>query len=291
MNILVTGANGQLGTSLRTATQGSADNYIFTDIEELDITSREAVAQYVASHHIDVIVNCAAYTNVDAAESNPTDADAINHLAVENLALVARDAHATLLHISTDYLFGGDIHNTPYTEDDPVHPTGVYGVTKLAGEEAIVASGCNHIIIRTAWLYSPYGKNFLKTMLTLTAERQQLNVVFDQIGTPTYALHLAQVICHIIHTRQHTKQGIYHYTNQGVCSWYDFAHAIATLAGHTQCNILPCHSYEYPSPVKRPAYSVLDKTKITHTFGIDIPHWYSALCECVKTMNINPQQM
>lgn len=285
MNILVTGANGQLGTSLRNAVADSSDNYIFTDIEQLDITSQCDIEQVVATHNIDVIVNCAAYTRVDDAEKDAYAADVVNHLAVKSLATVARDAQVTLIHISTDYVFGGNLHNTPCTEEEPVNPTGVYGTTKLAGEKAIIESGCAYIIIRTSWLYSPYGKNFLNTMLHLTATRPQVSVVCDQIGTPTYAAHLAATIRHIIDTRSTALQGIYHYSNQGACSWYDFAHAIAHLAGHTQCRVLPCHSDEYPSAVVRPPYSVLDKTKIIQTFAIDIPHWYDALKECMAAMN------
>lgn len=285
MNILVTGANGQLGTSIRNAAQQTLDNYIFTDVDELDITGREAICNMVKKLKVDVIVNCAAYTNVDAAEENTDAANLLNNVAVENLATVASEVGATLIHISTDYVFGGDTHNTPYNEEHPTHPTGVYGRTKLAGEQAVLRSRCNHIIIRTAWLYSPYGKNFFKTMLSLTATRPQVNVVCDQVGTPTYAAHLAGAIVHIITSRQLHKQGTYHYSNQGVCSWYDFAHAIASLAHHTQCTVQPCSSSQYPSRVVRPPYSVLDKTHIISTFGINIPHWYDALCECFHAHN------
>ena len=281
MNLLITGANGQLGTSIRDiATE--AHNYIFTDIDTLDITQYQAIAHLVEQNSIDIIINCAAYTNVDRAEQEPDVAHLINATAVENLARLARQYDITLIHISTDYVFGVNNANIPYTELQPTAPLGVYGKTKLAGEQAIIDSQCRHIILRTAWLYSPYGRNFLRTMLTLTAERDNINVVFDQVGTPTYAAHLAQAIMHIIDTCQYNKQGIYHYTNQGLCSWYDFAHAIAHMAGHNHCHIHPCHSCEYPSPVKRPAYSVLDKTHFTTTFGIDIPHWYDALQECMQ---------
>ena len=286
MNILVTGANGQLGTSIRNIA-GDVHNFLFTDVDILDITKYQDLTRFVYLHNIDIIINCAAYTNVDRAEQEPHLAQLINATAVENLAKVARQFDITLIHISTDYVFGGNDANIPYTESQATAPLGVYGSTKLAGEQAIIASGCRYIIIRTAWLYSPYGHNFLHTMLTLTAERDTLNVVFDQVGTPTFAIHLAQVIMHIIDTGQYNKQGIYHYSNQGACSWYDFAHAIAHLAGNTHCKIYPCHSCEFPSTVKRPAYSVLDKTLITKTFGIDIPHWYDALQECMCQMNIN----
>ncbi|MBQ2978856.1 MAG: dTDP-4-dehydrorhamnose reductase [Bacteroidaceae bacterium] len=285
MNILVTGANGQLGNSLRDVIQHSSHNYIFTDVAELDITDSMAVMLFTQAHHIDVIVNCAAYTNVDAAEDNHDLADSINNRAVENLAIAALKVDATLIHISTDYVFGGNLYNTPCTESMATNPTGIYGSTKLAGEEAILRSGCKHIIIRTAWLYSPYGRNFVKTMFQLTATRPSVNVVFDQVGTPTYAAHLAQAICHIIDTEQLHKQGIYHFSNQGVCSWYDLAHAVAALAAHTHCQVLPCHSREFPSKVVRPSFSVLDKTKITTTFNISIPHWYDALCECMEIIN------
>lgn len=281
MNILITGANGQLGTSLQQIPAPEGDKYIYTDVEQLDITCRDKVFDCVIGNNIDVIINCAAYTNVDRAEDEPQLANLINNIAVENLALASAKASATLIHISTDYVFGGNTHNTPCNELVDVHPTSVYGATKLAGEQAILRSGCQHIIIRTAWLYSPYGKNFLKTMLNLTAEREQVSVVFDQVGTPTYAAHLAAAIRHIVDTRQLHNTGLYHYSNQGVCSWYDFAHAIASLAGHTQCKVNPCYSSQFPSKVIRPAYSVLDKTKITNTFGIDIPHWFDALKECM----------
>lgn len=286
MNILVTGANGQLGTSIRNIA-GDVHNFLFTDVDTLDITNYQDLTRFVDLHNIDIIINCAAYTNVDRAEQEPHLAQLINATAVENLAKVARQFDITLIHISTDYVFGGNDANIPYTESQATAPLCVYGSTKLAGEQAIIASGCRYIIIRTAWLYSPYGHNFLRTMLTLTAERDTLNVVFDQVGTPTFAIHLAQVIMHIIDTGQYNKYGIYHYSNQGACSWYDFAHAIAHLAGNTHCKIYPCHSCEFPSTVKRPAYSVLDKTLITKTFGIDIPHWYDALQECMCQMNIN----
>lgn len=281
MNILITGANGQLGTSLQQISAPEGDKYIYTDVEQLDITCRDKVFDCVIGNNIDVIINCAAYTNVDRAEDEPQLANLINNIAVENLALASAKASATLIHISTDYVFGGNTHNTPCNELVDVHPTSVYGATKLAGEQAILRSGCQHIIIRTAWLYSPYGKNFLKTMLNLTAEREQVSVVFDQVGTPTYAAHLAAAIRYIVDTRQLHNTGLYHYSNQGVCSWYDFAHAIASLTGHTQCKVNPCYSSQFPSKVVRPAYSVLDKTKITNTFGIDIPHWFDALKECM----------
>ena len=288
MNILVTGANGQLGNEMRIVVKGSADRYIFTDVnqveggdtEYLDITDLEAVRRFVADNNVEVIVNCAAYTNVDAAETNLALAEKLNAEAPENLAKAMKEADGLLVHISTDYVFGGDPYNTPCREDQKGTPTGVYGLTKLHGEEVIKKTDCNYIIIRTSWLYSEFGKNFCKTMLNLTATKPELKVVFDQVGTPTYALDLAKAIEAIIEdyktnsklkaqcsmlTARYPKTGIYHYSNEGVCSWYDFATMIAEYAGNTDCKISPCHSNEFPSPVKRPAYSILDKTKIKET--------------------------
>ena len=282
MNILVTGANGQLGCEMRRLGAVSPNNYIFTDVAELDITNADAV-MYVAKHYsIDAIVNCAAYTNVDKAESDEATAELINATAVGNLARAMKEVDGTLFHISTDYVFGSE-GNTPRTEDMPLNPLGVYGRTKLHGEQAILESGCKALILRTAWLYSEFGNNFLKTMLRLTAEREQLNVVFDQVGTPTYAGDLALAIFSIIEAGVYEgNEGIYHFSNEGVCSWYDFAVEIAAVAGHTGCRINPCHSSEFPSPVTRPPYSVLDKTKIKNTFDIDIPHWRESMEYCIK---------
>jgi len=286
MNILVTGASGQLGNEMRVVSAASTHRYLFTDIVgdclKLDITDIEAVRTMVKEEHVDVIVNCAAYTNVDKAEDDYATADLLNHKAVEVLATVAKEAAATLIHISTDYVFKGDRCN-PCQEDWPTDPTGVYGVTKLAGEQSILQVGCKYIILRTAWLYSPYGKNFVKTMRTLTATRDSLKVVFDQVGTPTYAGDLAQAIVHIIDTNQLDKQGIYHFSNEGVCSWYDFAQEIKTLSGN-QCDIQPCHSDEFPSKVKRPHFSVLDKTKVKQTFGLTIPYWRDSLVRCIREL-------
>lgn len=282
MNILVTGANGQLGCEMRRLGAVSPNNYIFTDVAELDITNAAAV-MYVAKHYsIDAIVNCAAYTNVDKAESDEATAELINATAVANLAAAMKEVGGTLFHVSTDYVFGSE-GNTPRTEDMPLNPLGVYGRTKLHGEQAILESGCKALIFRTAWLYSEFGNNFLKTMLRLTAEREQLNVVFDQVGTPTYAGDLALAIFSIIEAGVYEgNEGIYHFSNEGVCSWYDFAVEIAAAAGHTSCRINPCHSSEFPSPVTRPPYSVLDKTKIKNTFDIDIPHWRESMEYCIK---------
>ena len=282
--ILVTGANGQLGNAMRLLGATSRNEYRFTDVAELDITDEEAVRRAVCDGRIDVIVNCAAYTNVDRAEEDEAAADRINRLAVGNLARAAAAADATLIHVSTDYVFSGDA-NRPYDETCETHPLGVYGRTKLAGEAEVEHSGCKSLIIRTAWLYSEFGHNFLKTMLRLTAERDRLTVVFDQAGTPTYAGDLAQTIFDIVESGAYAgREGIYHFSNEGVCSWYDFAHAIAAEAGHTQCTIEPCHSSEYPSKVERPAYSVLDKSKIKATFGVRIPHWTESLKVCMKNL-------
>lgn len=282
MNILVTGANGQLGNEMRRLGAVSPNNYIFTDVAELDITNADAV-MYVAKHYsIDAIINCAAYTNVDKAESDEATAELINATAVANLAAAMKEVGGTLFHVSTDYVFGSE-GNTPRTEDMPLNPLGVYGRTKLHGEQAILESGCKALIFRTAWLYSEFGNNFLKTMMRLTAEREQLNVVFDQVGTPTYAGDLALAIFSIIEAGVYEgNEGIYHFSNEGVCSWYDFAVEIAAAAGNANCRINPCHSSEFPSPVTRPPYSVLDKTKIKATFDIDIPHWRESMEYCIK---------
>lgn len=295
MNILVTGANGQLGNEIRIVAKDSCDTYLYTDVVKaegldttlLDITSLEAVRKIVHEHNVECIVNCAAYTNVDKAESDETLCELLNAKAVENLAIAMKEVDGLLVHVSTDYVFGGDPYNTPCKEDQKGTPTGVYGKTKLQGEQNIIASGCHHIIIRTAWLYSEFGKNFVKTMLNLTATKPQLKVVFDQIGTPTYAYDLATAICEIVSERKYEgNDGVYHYSNEGVCSWFDFTKMIAAYAGNLGCNIQPCHSEEFPSPVKRPAYSVLDKTKIKETFGVKVPYWTDSLKVCMDRMNI-----
>ena len=286
MNILVTGGNGQLGMCLRDRAKGS---FVFTDVIDipevetihLDITDLEAIRSLVKSGHIEAVVNCAAYTNVEAAESNQELAELLNAKAVENLAIAMKEVGGLLIHISTDYVFGKEPYNTPCKEDQKGTPTGVYGLTKLHGEEAILRTEVRYVILRTAWLYSEYGKNFVKTMLKLTAEKPMLKVVFDQVGTPTYAGDLADAIITIL---THPKEGIYHYSNEGVCSWFDFAKMIAEMAGRTGCDIQPCHSDEFPSPVKRPAYSVLDKTKIKETFGLSIPYWTDSLRRCLTAL-------
>lgn len=285
MNILVTGANGQLGNEMRIVAKNSADNYIFTDVAELDITNAAAVEKMVKDNDVNVIVNCAAYTNVDKAEDDREFAEILNAKAAENLAVAIKKNDGLLVHVSTDYVFGGTKNNTPCKEDEPANPTGVYGVTKLHGEQAIIASGCHYIIIRTAWLYSEFGKNFLKTMLNLTATKPQLKVVFDQVGSPTYAYDLALAIFDIVENRKYEgNDGIYHFSNEGVCSWFDFTKMIAEYAGNTQCDIQPCHSDEFPSKVVRPSYSVLDKTKIKATFGTVVPYWTDSLKVCMNNL-------
>lgn len=285
MNILVTGANGQLGNEMRIVAAGSKDHYIFTDVAELDITDAAAVERMVRDNDIKAIVNCAAYTNVDRAESDADFAELLNAGAVANLANAIKAVDGVLIHVSTDYVFGGSMGNTPRTEDEPANPTGVYGLTKLHGEQAIAASGAKAIVLRTAWLYSEFGKNFVKTMLSLTATKPELKVVFDQCGTPTYAYDLALAIFDILENRKYAgNEGVYHFSNEGVCSWYDFTKMIAEYAGHSGCDIRPCHSDEFPSPVTRPSYSVLDKTKIKNTFGIRIPYWTESLKVCLKNL-------
>ena len=288
--ILVTGANGQLGSEMRKLGSVSPNEYIFTDVQELDITNNEAVMSFVEQNGVNIIVNCAAYTNVDKAEDDEATAELINATAVKNLAEAAKAVDGTLFHVSTDYVFGAD-GNTPRSEDMPTNPLGVYGRTKLNGEQAIAEVGAKAIIIRTAWLYSEFGNNFLKTMLRLTAEKESLNVVFDQVGTPTYAGDLALVIFSIIEGNLYAgNEGVYHFSNEGVCSWYDFANEIAIAAGNINCNIQPCHSSEFPSKVMRPPYSVLDKTKIKQTFGVDIPHWRDSMLYCLERLGAIKQE-
>lgn len=291
MNILVTGANGQLGNEMRIIAKGSSDNYIFTDINQveglrttnLDITDFEAVRKVVADNNVNAIVNCAAWTNVDGAEEPDKYelVEKLNVTAPENLAKAMKEVNGWLVQISTDYVFGKDPYNTPCREDQKGTPTGVYGMTKLHGEQKIIAIGCKYIIIRTAWLYSEFGKNFCKTMLNLTATKLQLRVVFDQCGTPTYALDLANAIVKIL---ENPQVGVFHFSNEGVCSWYDFTQMIAKIAGNKTCDIQPCDSSEYPSPVTRPAYSVLDKRTIKETFGVKVPYWVDSLEKCIANL-------
>ena len=313
MAILVTGANGQLGNEMQIVAKHSCDKYIFTDVcdgyEKLDITDIEAVRKVVKENDVKCIVNCAAWTNVDAAETAGEIVETLNAIAPENLAKAMKEVNGILVHVSTDYVFGGDPYNTPCKENQMGTPTGVYGLTKLHGEQKIQATGCNYVILRTAWLYSEFGKNFVKTMLNLTATKPQLKVVFDQVGTPTYAYDLAQAINVILEdykqtlhsipsTLNYPKTGIYHFSNEGVCSWYDFTKMIQQIAveiGYYEslpkqgdfeglCDIQPCHSNEFPSSVKRPAYSVLDKTKVKETFNIKIPYWTNSLKTCISNL-------
>ena len=304
MNILVTGANGQLGNEMRIVAQEMEDNYIFTDVSQiegvdtvvLDITDETAIRKMVEEKQIDAIVNCAAYTNVDAAETNQDTAELLNATAPLYLAKAMKETGGLLIQISTDYVFGKEPYNVPCTETQQGTPTGIYGLTKLHGEENIISTGGKYIIIRTAWLYSEYGKNFCKTMMNLTATKPQLKVVFDQVGTPTYALDLAKAIVAVLNDyktsascnqTEYTKTGIYHYSNEGVCSWFDFTKMIAEYNGTTACDIQPCHSDEFPSPVKRPSYSVLDKSKIKQEFGIAVPYWIESLKNCIANIKSN----
>lgn len=310
MTILITGANGQLGNEMRIVTKGSKDKYIFTDVcdehpeslgmlhklaghdvdsttTKLDITNLDAIRAMVKENDVKIIVNCAAWTNVDGAEDLEKYelVESLNAKAPENLAIAMKEVGGLLVHISTDYVFGGDPYNTPCKEDQKGTPTGVYGLTKLYGERNIQNTGVDYLIFRTAWLYSEFGKNFVKTMLNLTATKPQLKVVFDQVGTPTYAYDLAKAIFDIIEQRRYEgNTGIYHYSNEGVCSWYDFTKMIAEYSGQTICDIQPCHSEEFPSPVKRPAFSVLDKTKVKQTFGVAVPYWTDSLRKCIQNL-------
>lgn len=306
MNILVTGANGQLGNEMRILAKESQDKYIFTDVNQvegvettyLDITDQEAIRTMVKEQNVNAIVNCAAWTNVDGAEDPDKYelVEKLNATAPENLAKAMKEVEGLLVHISTDYVFGAEPYNTPCKEDQQGTPTGVYGLTKLHGEQKIISTGCNHVIIRTAWLYSEFGKNFCKTMMNLTATKPELKVVFDQVGTPTYALDLAKAICvvladYIRHCEERSvvaisykNSGVYHYSNEGVCSWFDFTKMIAEYNGTTACNVLPCYSCDFSSPVKRPSYSVLDKSKIKAVFGVEVPYWTDSLKKCINNL-------
>ncbi len=293
MDILVTGADGQLGHWIRNVSSRSGDRYVFTDVRRsadgkvdmLDITDAQAVSDAVGSLRPGVIVNCAAYTDVDKAEDEPEKADLLNRMAVGNLAAAARDSGAVLIHVSTDYVFGKGSCNVPLREDSAGTPACVYGYTKLLGEEAVKASGCRYVIMRTSWLYSEYGRNFLKTMLSLTASEPEVKVVFDQVGTPTYAADLAGAVHAMIESRGYEgKYGIYHYSDEGVCSWFDFAVTIARYAGHSTCRIVPCRSSEFPSKAVRPSYSVLDKGRFKAAFGMDVPYWTDSLARCMRNM-------
>ncbi len=290
LNILVTGANGQLGRCLRDAAAHSRNRFIFTDVSEipgletisLDITDKNTLDIVADSENVDIIVNCAGYTNVDKAEDETHLADLLNHHAAENLAGCARRRKALLIHISTDYVFDGKA-SVPIPESAQPAPLGVYGATKFAGEQAIVTSACDYLILRTAWLYSPYGRNFVKTMLSLTASHPVVKVVCDQVGTPTYGPDLARFIVDVIDGRKFGSTGIFNYTDEGVCSWYDFAYEINALAGHG-CKVLPCKSADYPAKADRPHYSVLDKSLVKSAFGVAIPHWTESLKACIREL-------
>lgn len=284
LNILVTGADGQLGSEMRRLGAVSPNNYLFTDVSRLDITDAGAVDETMRAHRTDIVINCAAYTQVERAETDADTAMRLNRTGVKHLADAARRMQAVLFHISTDYVFDGR-GCIPYTEEDSTAPINVYGRTKLAGERAVAESGCDFLIFRTGWLYSEFGNNFLKTMLRLTAEKERLNVVFDQAGTPTYAGDLAMTIFSIVEGGYFAgNEGLYHFSNEGVASWYDFAAEIAAAAGHDKCRIRPCRTAEFPTKAARPAYSVLDKSKIKETFGLEIPHWRESMLYCLKNM-------
>ena len=284
MKILITGANGMLAKEIKEKfAQGN--ELILTDVAELDITNQEMVMKFVEKEKPECIINCAAFTAVDKAEVAGEIVEKINADGPGNLAKAAKANNATLVHVSTDYVFGGDPYNTPCKEDQKGTPTGVYGLTKMHGEQKIQVTGINYLIFRTAWLYSEFGKNFVKTMLSLTATKPQLKVVFDQVGTPTYAYDLAKAIFDIIGNRKFEgNTGIYHYSNEGVCSWFDFTKMIAEYSDQKSCDIQPCHSDEFPSPVQRPSYSVLDKSKVKEAFGIRVPYWTESLKQCIQNI-------
>lgn len=285
MNILITGSKGQLGSEIQRLAEGWDNedfHFIFTDKEELDITDRNAVYEFVELNNISIIVNCAAYTAVDKAEEDAELCELLNHVAPSYLAEAIDNMGGCMIQISTDYVFDGKNYR-PYTEDDLTNPQGVYGRTKLAGEEAVIRSCVGAMVIRTAWLYSSFGSNFVKTMIRLGKERDTLGVVADQIGTPTYARDLATSILEII--KQGIVPGVYHYSNEGATSWYDFTKSIHRIAGINSCNVKPIHTEDYPTPAKRPHFSVLDKSKIKNTFNITIPWWEDSLKECIKELN------
>ncbi|KFJ42682.1 dTDP-4-dehydrorhamnose reductase [Francisella philomiragia] len=289
MKVLVTGSNGQLGSELKELVSNSKleiqnHTFIFADSKLLDITDHQAVKKFIVDNNIKVIINCAAYTAVDKAESDNEMADKINHLAVANMAKIAKKNDIKLIHISTDYVFNGQNYK-PYIETDITNPQGVYGKTKLDGELAIKSiNPKNSIIIRTSWVYSSFGNNFVKTMLRLGKEKESLGVIFDQVGTPTYARDLAKAILNILPKIQHSTFNIYNYSNEGVTSWYDFAKEIMSQA-NLDCKVNPIETVDYPTPAKRPHYSVLNKSKIKKDFGIEIPHWKDSLSDCLRKLN------
>ncbi len=277
--ILITGANGQLGSEIKYLSQFHNLSFLFTDIDELDIIRIDDVRVFFSSQKIDYVVNCAAYTEVDKAEEEKELAELVNHTAAQNLAIISKEFKAKLIHISTDFVFDGN-SSIPYTEKDKTNPISVYGTTKLAGEKAVLKYGGEIIILRTSWLYSSYGNNFVKTILRLSKERDSLGIVSDQIGTPTYARDLAETILHIIHSGNF-QHGIYHYSNEGTASWYDFAKAIVEMAG-LKCKIYPIETSQYPTPAKRPSFSLLNKSKIKSVYNINIPDWKKSLEKWIK---------
>ena len=282
-NILVTGSNGQLGSEIQELSSNYDYNFFFTDRNSLNISNEKEIQEFIQTNNINTIINCAAYTTVDKAEDDEESADKINHLAVKNLASISKEKNIQLIHISTDYVFDGE-HYKPYTEDDITNPNGVYGKTKLAGEVAMQEVNLkNSIVIRTSWVYSSFGANFVKTMLRLGKEKESLGVIFDQVGTPTYARDLAKTILDILPNIKNEAVEIYNYSNEGVLSWYDFAKEIMSLA-KIDCTINPIETKEYPTPAKRPHYALLNKSKIKNGFKITIPYWRDSLEECLRVM-------
>ena len=283
MKILITGANGQLGNEMRVIAKSNTQHeFVFTDVQELNICDKDAVNAFFKEGHFDFVVNCAAYTAVTNAEKDFDKSLALNRDAVRNIGEAAAENGTKVIHISTDYVFDGTAH-TPYTEDMPVNPQSVYGKTKYEGEAALTQSGCDYVIIRTAWLYSSFGNNFVKTMIKLGSTRDKLTVIFDQIGTPTYAADLAKAIMTVIDSKEFVT-GTYHFSDEGVCSWYDFAKAIHKLYGINGCKVLPLETKDYPDDTPRPAYSVLNKAKIKNTYKVSIPHWYESLEKCIRIL-------
>lgn len=285
MKILVTGANGQLGSEIKSLVQNYPDfEFVFSDLPELDICNKQSLSQFVSDNDIKAMINCAAYTAVDKAEEEEKTAELVNASAVSNLVSIAEELNLKLVHISTDYVFDGTSH-LPYTEDMPVSPLGVYGGTKRKGEEYVINSTSNSILVRTSWLYSSYGNNFVKTMMRLGNEREELGVIFDQVGTPTYANDLAKACLEILSGSERLDKGgkVYHFSNEGVASWFDFSKAIMELAA-LDCNVKPIETKDYPTPAKRPHYSVLNKAKIKADFGVEVPYWRDSLKVCIEKL-------